>query len=303
MEIDFKKLKFCDSCGSLIFAQTYRRLKIYVAGQISIELINAAGPAFEYMKFMGCFGDDFQLPQYTPNFRYIPVTIQEKAKFLMGSSGETGEILDEKGLSLAKVLLQQPDRQLEEVIQYSLREIMRNVYEHAQADYIGYSAQYYPNRKLVEMTIFDDGQGLLRSLAMNPYMDISSSRAAVCAAFLPGVSGKMFKGVKKRNSDPWQNSGFGLYMLRRFAQNCGKMMLFTNDSGIVVEGNDMTNVAGWHKGTVVYLQLQVDKIGNLATMLSDFREEGEKKAGEIRGEKVTASTASVMLSSQIQKEQ
>ncbi|WP_159570407.1 hypothetical protein [Sulfurimonas sp. CVO] len=28
-------------------------------------------------------------------------------------------------------------------------------------------------------------------------------------ALLPGISGKMYKGVKERKHDEWQNSGFG----------------------------------------------------------------------------------------------
>lgn len=300
LDIDFSGLAFCDSCGALIFAQALSRAYSYTNGLIRINIIGGNTPAFHYMNYMGAFGGNGAAPKSYPNtLNYIPINLINKDALIQGAFVHHGEILDQKGLEIAKVILRQPDKQLEEVLQYCLREIMRNVYEHAESSIIGYNAQYYPQRKVVEMTILDDGQGLLKSLKNNPFLNISTNRAAVCAAFLPGISGKMYKGVKIRRNDDWQNSGFGLYMLRRFAERCGKILLFTNDYGIMVEGHNMQEVTGYHKGTLVYFQIDTDKIGNLATLLSDFREDGERKARELRGEEVTASTASVMLSSQI----
>tara|TARA_B110000503_G_scaffold68393_1_gene106814 strand:- start:33 stop:371 length:339 start_codon:yes stop_codon:yes gene_type:complete len=63
----------------------------------------------------------------------------------------------------------------------------------------------------VEIVIADNGIGLKRSLASNPFVEVDTHSDAIQQALMPAISSKNYKGVKIGTNNPWHNSGFGLY--------------------------------------------------------------------------------------------
>lgn len=76
-----------------------------------------------------------------------------------------------------------------DVIQYSIREILRNSAEHNEGESVSILAQYWPTKDLAEIVIIDDGIGVPHSLYGNGYVECANSREALKFALLPGISG------------------------------------------------------------------------------------------------------------------
>lgn len=118
---------------------------------------------------------------------------------------------------------------------------------------------------------------------------------AIHAALLPSVSGKMFKGIKVRKNDVWQNSGYGLYMTSRLCRHGGNFFIGSGDSSFQLQGQNKTYFNFSHKGTIIRLVMRPSQIGTLNEKLLQFSKEGKEIAKGIKGTKLLASKASQML--------
>lgn len=236
---------------------------------------------------------------------YIPLTIlnvsdikKEAARF-----GEhIGDVLEEKSKRIATILTRQETGDLVDTLTFSIREIMRNVVEHSGSDVIEYCAQYWPTKHLVEVAVLDTGTGIYEGLQSNPYLEMSNERDAVHLALLPGISGKMYKGVKERKHDEWQNSGFGLYMTNRICRNGGDFFICSNDSSVLLGSGKKEDIACTYKGTALRLRIDTNSITAYKDMLARFRKEGYEIAKQFAGEDaVKPSIASTMLARDFQE--
>ena len=87
----------------------------------------------------------------------------------------------------------------------------------------------------MEVAILDVGLGVRHGLRNNPDLNITSDRDALHLALLPGISGKMYRGVKRRSNDAWQNSGFGLYMTSRICRAGGSFFIASSGAGMLLD--------------------------------------------------------------------
>ncbi len=101
------------------------------------------------------------------------------------------------------------------MLQYLLREAIRNIPEHAETDDVWLCGQYWHNRDLAEIAILDEGIGIFKSISHNQVHRayISSNEEALRWALKPGVSVAFIPSRGQRDDDPWANSGYGLYMI------------------------------------------------------------------------------------------
>lgn len=231
---------------------------------------------------------------------YIPITIievEEIRKAAAESHREVGDIVEARVSELARMLVRRDEGDLFDTLTYSLREVMRNVVEHSQSDIIEFCAQYWPTRNIVEVVVLDLGVGVRASLSNNPFLEINSDRDALQWSLMPGVSGKMFKGVRRRANDVWQNSGFGLYMTSRIARSGGSFFLGSGNSGILLERGGKTDFDLDFDGTVLRMVINTTLLSGLGERLGRFRQEGYKTAEEFKWiGKIESSVASMMLS-------
>ena len=167
-----------------------------------------------------------------------------------------------------------------DALSYSVREVMRNVFEHSRTNSLYYCAQYWPKSNKVEFAIADFGVGIRRGLGENPNFKFRADKDAIEYSLLPSVSGKTHL---PRTSDIWHNSGYGLYMTNRLARNGGNFVLASGKSAVHMSRKTKNNYGTSFQGTALRFNLDVNQIGSVQKRLEQFREEGHEIAKTISG--------------------
>ncbi|MDE0983447.1 MAG: ATP-binding protein [Yoonia sp.] len=230
------------------------------------------------------------------NLDYLPIqqlSIGDIRNEAMQSYQEVGDVVERKAGELATMLTRKSEGTLHDTLTYSIREIIRNVAEHSEAEEVSLCAQYWPQTQRVEVGIADAGIGICSGLANNPSFRGLSNKDALQTALMPGVSGNTMAG---RGSNPWQNSGYGLYMTNRICRNGGSFLIASGDSLLKLDRNGKTDTPCCLQGTAVRLLIDTRRLGILPEQLSKFADDGRRVAQEIRGANASfASSASQML--------
>ena len=260
-----------------------------------------------HMGFFRAFGLKFgnEPGEAAGSSTYLPLTIlnvSDLQQEAADSYDHVGNIIEAKSEQIAKILTRQNSGDLVDTLTFSIREILRNVVEHSESEIIEYCAQYWPTKNLVELAVLDTGNGIMHGLSTNPFLNISNERDALHLAMLPGVSGKMYKGVKKRKHDEWQNSGFGLYMTSRICRNGGDFFIASNDKSIFLDRTSKNDLECKYKGTALRLRIDTSKIYSYSEMLAQYRNEGYEAAKKFSGkDAIEPSIASTMLARDFQE--
>jgi hypothetical protein len=260
-----------------------------------------------HMVFFKAFGLQFgNAPgEAAGSSTYLPLTIlnvAELQKEANDSFDHVGNVIEAKSEIIAKILTRQESGDLVDTLTFSIREILRNVVEHSGSEIIEYCAQYWPTKNLVEFAVLDTGSGIMAGLSSNPYLTIKDERDALHFAMLPGVSGKMYKGVRKRMNDQWQNSGFGLYMTSRICRNGGSFFIASNDKSFLLDKSSKQDMECKYKGTALRLRIDTSRISKYSEMLSEYRNEGYEVAKRFAGkDAIEPSVASTMLARDFQE--
>lgn len=236
------------------------------------------------------------------NDRFVPFTILRVKTIVDEASHEwkaEQDIIEARSEQLAQILAQQETSDLVDALTFSIREVMRNVFEHSKSRSIEYCAQYWPTYHKVEISFADNGIGLMKSLKDNPYIQVQCDADAIQQALMPAVSSKNYEGARVDRDDPWHNSGFGLYMINRLCRLGGSFIICSGYHGIKLgdAGKTHINLKHYCNGTVVRMVLNTARLESLSKMLTHFREEGYEVAKLIKGVGMyEASAASQMLS-------
>lgn len=289
--------------GMLIASGEMRRLKARfpAATFVCRNYKHLSYPA--HMGFFRSFGlDTGNAPGQAPgSASYVPITLI-RCEHLRASAADegvhVGDAVEAESKRLAGVLCGDEESPLFQTLSYSVRELMRNIVEHSEAPDIELCAQFWPKKSKVEVAILDRGVGIRQTLARNPHIDASDDQKALNYALMPAVSGKAFKGSKRRERGPWGNSGFGLYMTNRICRNGGSFFIASGGSGLL---NNRTNGKKYFKtsyeGTAVRMVIKTEQLPELRSALERYRIEGyeiQRKYAEIVD--IDPSSASLMLS-------
>lgn len=241
------------------------------------------------------------------NSRFVPYTILRTQTIVDEAKKDwevEQEIIERRAERLSKILAQEESGNLVDALTFSIREIMRNVFEHSKSRSTEYCAQFWPTYSKVEIAIADGGVGLRSTLELNPYIQVDSDSDAIQQALMPAISSKNFKGVRIDRNNPWHNSGFGLYMSSRICRLGGSFLICSGDHGIMLNEQGKRHIDLGHRitGTAVRMVLNTNKLTALSDMLEIFRTEGREIAREMKGAGMYgASTASQMLSRDFSK--
>ncbi len=241
------------------------------------------------------------------NDNFVPFTILRVKSVIDEAHSEyelEQDTIERKANQLSNILSREQNGDLVDALTFSIREILRNVLEHSRSKSMEYCAQYWPAHNKVEIAVADNGIGLLASLSANPYMQAKSHSDAIQQALMPAISAKNYKGARVDRSNPWHNTGFGLYMINRICRRGGSFLICSGDHAIKLNGEGKHHIELGHNcnGTVVRMVLNTCHLTNLAEMLAQFRDEGYEIAKEIKGVGIySASAASQMLSRDFKK--
>jgi hypothetical protein len=302
-EFDFKNVKWMEPFALLYLSYhlaIFRHSKPachFVASNVGN---NYATSYASHMGFFRAFGLDFgkHPGEARGSESYIPITImnvEDLEREAYDECLEVGDVLQRRCRELACVLTRQNDGPLIDILEFSLREMFRNVVEHSGARQIGFCAQYWPTRRRVELAILDNGMGLWESLKPNRYLKIESHKDAINYALLPGISGKAYKGAPKQISSAYSNSGFGLYMTSEICRNGGDFFVCSGESGVLLKGVQKRNVGASLRGTAVRLVLDTESVGTLQQSIDSFIAKGRTIASALKGAIIEPSYASTML--------
>jgi hypothetical protein len=254
---------------------------------LRVDVKNHSGNAYPgHMGFFHMFGIDIgrEVGEAWGSENYIPLTCIERSALYEQPTDryvELPDLVQRHADKVARVISRGNDRSdMFNVLSFSIREVMRNVFEHSQSDTLYYCSQYWPRSNKVEFALADFGIGVRRGLSENPNFRFGSDKEAIEWSLLPSVSGKTHL---PRTSDTWFNSGYGLYMTSRLARNGGNFVLASGSTAVHLSRKTKTNYRTSFPGTALRFNLSVDEIGNVEDRLQEFRKEGHELAKSIAG--------------------
>ncbi len=244
----------------------------------NIQFDEITAKSGHYLDRMGLFTilkkeSPFSISSHESAGRFVPIaqikTPQEQSNFI-------SEIIP--------LLHLEPNKA--DAIQYTLGELVRNVLEHAMASNGAIvAAQYYQDKKLIRLGICDTGIGIRGSMASTWPGHTTTDLEAVKWSLVPGVSG-----TTMREGGNEQNAGAGLFFVKSIS-------MLTRDYFVVYSGtavykllkrrpdvksiklnsnpdrdrNSQTNKAPRFPGTLVAIDISLDKIEEFSAVLESIR--------------------------------
>ena len=206
---------------------------------------------------------------------FLPIT-SRKVRDLFANQPvfrPAGDIIQEDAERLSAILAQSREGILFDTLSYTIREIIRNVVEHSEADEFLIAAQCWVASGAAEIAISDAGVGISAGLASNGKFNPSDDMEALTLATRPGVSGAI---ISRHSDDAWANSGYGLYMARGLADGNQGFMLASGAAALISGDNRQTLVDSAVRGTCVALRIRAGAT-SLEQRLSDLVSHGEGK--------------------------
>jgi hypothetical protein len=215
-------------------------------------------------------------------------------------------IIENYSKELAGILLGQ-NRELADKFEFVFREILRNSFEHSQAKEVWLCAQFWKTSRLAQIAILDEGIGIYESLKNNLRLKITDPEHAIKLSVLPGISRNIFRfSDLEKIEDEWQNTGFGLYMITKIAQNIGNMSLFSSGCNLATGKKINSNGVPYRifpeqafSGTAINFTVEVDNINKIPALLKKYLVEAGPIHEHLKRSGVpSASTALRMISGQ-----
>jgi hypothetical protein len=305
--LDFRSVGHVEPFGMLFLAalirQFVRSRRLLQGKNCTIRVENYANK--KYASWMGLFKsfglDHGNAPgEASGSSTYIPLTRLTVSRIIGEARDEYvhhGEIIEAEARRISQILTRNDSGNIAETLTYAVREIMRNVVEHGESSHIWYAAQYWPTKSKVEVSILDEGIGLLPSLRRNPRLNVDSNKKAIFMALQPGISG-VAKELRRRSAGDWVNSGYGLFMTSSLCQIGGNFIICSGTDALQLNDGDSRFLDCAFKGVAIRMVLDTSKIRDLDLQLSALRDKGQEIAKELGNEdtELTASKMSRMLS-------
>lgn len=299
---DFTKMQHCHPFGLLLVGNAircnkkhYKNSKHRLEGHSNSQGTEFAADLgfFQYAEWD--YGRKTALNDY--GARHIPIK-KISVEELQTANPDThvlGDMIDRHAMDLAITLTQDTTSEATKTLQYCLREMIRNTFEHGKTNEIWVCGQYWPSRKEAEIALLDEGCGIMSSLSANRCYRLTSHKDANKLALQPGVS-RMF-GIKQDPYDVWQNSGYGLFMASALCALGGYFILGSGQDATLINADLQTNYNSNIKGTAVCMNICTDLVPSLQDKLDELAAIGARKAKENAGHRIlTASKASTIAS-------
>lgn len=295
VEIDLNSVVFSRPTAMLVIGVKLRRWREYRREKnLKTRLSNLIDTqAHSYMAHVGFFDligsskvSGKGMGEATGSFTHTPITKIPRPAFLDLKSWYGDIISSVRGL--ASVLSGSPeDSEEHKFYLYTLRELVRNVFEHSGANDCYICGQRW-NDGRVEISILDEGIGIAKSLARS--FSIGSDEQALREAIKPGVSST--SNIINDNN-VYDNSGFGLYVLSEIAGSFGKFTIASNTKCLSLAkcNYDFSNIN--FSGT--FLGIELSKTPKqFSSLLQDIISAGELDA-KTHGKNPSASKMSKLI--------
>jgi len=294
ISIDFRPLQFVRPFGTLITAEAIkdfsakRRMKGYKTYCQDPQWILSKGSGpISYLKYFGFFqycglnigekpNKDYHTNTYFP-IQVIRKQDLEKQSFI----ADWRKGIERKCEDLSTLICNDPVAN--EYLDYSIREIIRNVFEHANISECSIMAQCYGDE--IEFAIADRGVGIHSTLSEK--YKTKTALDSVLLSLEPGVS----RVDIDRSKGSWGNSGFGLYVLSGVGKTYGTFSLLSSGAYIKMYEDDQKTIVDktYFTGTAVKLSVDRKQLEYFPNLRKKLIDEGEKLYEERHGKKMKAS--------------
>ncbi len=307
---DFRDIDFVEPFGTIMMAESLNQLSAYRKehGLSHVKGYRPNDPdsslAHSYLKFFGFF-EHIGWP-YSRRYsgrskqgRYISIQTIDKDELSAHGTNlrRLQEVIEWKSDQLAEVLFPD-DISAQIMVGYCFREIIRNVFEHAETDKCHIMAQRWPQKNEAEITVLDGGIGIYHSL--NPVLGINNAAKVLKEAVRPGVSSKF-----DESDDIWGNSGYGLFILSELGQEVGEFLLVSSGQFIKIrkdpgpetfwgtgDKQEKFGMVSFFHGTGIKLRINLWHAIDFPNFLKRVEEKGKRIAVHSRNP-----SASTMLTS------
>lgn len=286
VRINFAQLKHVEPFGLLLISRAIGVLKskhrdVKFFGENFSECSYAG-----HLGFFKSFGLDFgKAPgEAAGSDNYLPITqcsIRELREDAENRGDRLGDHIKAEAELIARVLSRTEAGPLFDALSYSIREIIRNVVEHSGALSYEYCAQYWPTKNRVEVGIVDRGIGIRQTLSNHPKLTLRDDYDALNWSLLPGISGKNFEGVWQDNANPYQNSGYGLFLTSQLCKRHGNFFIGSYDSAISLSGDHKSKWPLGFPGTAIRMELNTDTLTDIEAELTEIIALGEQMTATI----------------------
>ena len=282
VSINLAELEFARPVASLIIGAKLRDvLKQRQRNDFKTQLegFKKNNPAQSYLRHMGFFdycgfeniGNAVGEASGTTNF--MPITCIEKSTLVALTQPPYRKLRDvilEESQKLAAILVdmeQSPDAFWS--IAYSIREVIRNVFEHAEATHCYVCGQRWGNGQ-VQLGILDSGIGIRHSIKST--VPIVDDCDALNKVVLPGLSRS-----NNKTTNIFDNSGYGLYVLSEIGREYGRFTLGSGKACLRISDRGEVNDSFRFTGTVVGLHFNKTP-ENFESFLQQTIYSGEQEA-------------------------
>jgi hypothetical protein len=301
VKLDFSDLGFATPSGMLLLSRHIRS-----AVERGIVTAHSGAEANGYAANVGFFeqcGIEVPRREAAGGENYLPLQAVDLVKWRKdaeSSSLSFGELSDQRVGRMASLIARSTRGNLFDLMKYCLREIVRNAMEHGAGDTMWITGQYWPLLDRVELSIFDNGIGILKSLQRNErFSNIDDDLTALRLAVLPSTSG-VYKEMRAGQTstvaadDSWRNSGFGLYVTSQLAHRKGHFVLGSGSKFLRIGSHKHEKGEFSLSGTYVSMNFSVADLQRAATEVKSIVLKGERFAQRFLsgGGSVLASAAS-----------
>jgi anti-sigma regulatory factor (Ser/Thr protein kinase) len=215
----------------------------------------------------------FSISEYEAAGRFIPVT-------QIKTQAEQSHFISEM-IPLLHLEPLQAD-----AIKYTVGELVRNVLEHSRSKNGAIvAAQYYQHSNTIRLGICDAGIGVRQSIHRSWPTHANDDLEAIKWALVPGVSG-----TTSRDGGTSENAGAGLFFVKSITMLTRDYFVLYSGTGIYrllkrrpdvrsvklngdpnKDKHAETNAAPRLQGTLVAIDISLDKIGEFAALLAEIR--------------------------------
>ena len=223
------------------------------------------------------------------NDNYLPITQLDLVQLhnddiASGQFGALGDSIEKKSAELSNIICRN-NIEMQALMTYLIREILRNIPEHANESTAWICGQYWADHT-AEIAIVDEGVGVKSSLQRNAVhrQYVIDDETALLCAIKAGISQSFIPDRGNRSSDVWSNSGYGLYMVSEiykelkgsFCIASGKNYIYVGQDGVVSSGE------AYMQGTAVKMTFSTDYLKSSREIIQSIASRGEAEARTIR---------------------
>jgi anti-sigma regulatory factor (Ser/Thr protein kinase) len=289
--VDLRGIEFITPTSMLLIGSKIRRWQKFRREHVLKTMLGRddKNGSLKYMSHMGFFdyinasnSEGKKMGEAHGSSTYIPIIEIKKPLFVNLQDWYKEIISSVRGL--ANVLAGTfHDTEEHRFFIYTLREIVRNVFEHSNAENCFICGQRWGNGR-VEIGILDEGIGIQESLSKS--FRVKDDNQAIKMAIKPGVSSTSHISTDLNQYD---NSGYGLYVLTEVVASFGKFSIGSNTRRMTITKNNQKIDTSSFAGT--YIGIEMDAAPKqFSTLLKDIIDAGESEAGATK----VASSASKM---------